>query len=145
MRYIPVNSTFIKSIGHDPITNTLSVVFNNRVAYFYRDVPEEVFDRFLVAESTGRFFNQKIRDKYDSFELEGIELFHKGMDESIDFLLDAFSCLLSFSKFPKPPDPAKIFVDGKIVLEYGCVKKRTKNAKNNAKNNTKNNTKKKKK
>jgi len=93
MKYISVSSTNLSDIGHDPVTHTLSVVFKGRTAYFYPGVPVEVFDRFVAAESKGRFFNAEVKDKYASFTLEDIELFPAGTQAALTEAHDAVSKL----------------------------------------------------
>ena len=93
MKYIPVESTNLTDIAHDATTNTLSVVFKGRTAYFYPGVPVEVFDRFVAAESKGRFFNAEVKDKYAFFTLEGIELFPSGTQDALNAAHDAISKL----------------------------------------------------
>lgn len=93
MKYIAVSSTNLSDIGHDATTNTLSVIFKGRSAYFYPGVPVEVYDRFVAAESKGRFFNAEVKDKYAFFVLEDIELFPAGTQEALNVAHDAVSKL----------------------------------------------------
>jgi hypothetical protein len=60
----PVVSTSIASIGFDADNETLEVEFVNASVYRYRDVDEDVYERFLAAPSKGTFFNEHIRDAY---------------------------------------------------------------------------------
>lgn len=50
----PVESSAIRSIGHDPQTNTLEVEFASGHVYIYSDVSAEQFTDFLSAGSKGK-------------------------------------------------------------------------------------------
>jgi len=63
-------STVIRCFDYDPEDQALTVTFTTGRVYCYRDVPPETVDRFRAAFSKGRFFNARIRDKYDFTELE---------------------------------------------------------------------------
>jgi hypothetical protein len=58
----PVVSTSIASVGFDTDDGTLEVEFAGGSVYRYRNVEEDVYDRFLTAPSKGAFFNEHIRD-----------------------------------------------------------------------------------
>jgi hypothetical protein len=45
-------------------SGTLTVVFNRRGTYEYDAVPAPTFFSFMLASSTGRFFNDRIRGKF---------------------------------------------------------------------------------
>lgn len=68
-------STVIRRFAYDPARRALDVEFVSGRRYRYRDVPEEVVERFRAAFSKGRFFNAHIRDIYafDEAELEAAE------------------------------------------------------------------------
>lgn len=51
-------------IGYDQQNNTLSILFHSGKRYNYDNVPAEVFDDFLAADSKGRFFNSEIDNLY---------------------------------------------------------------------------------
>jgi hypothetical protein len=58
-------STSIRKSEYDPESNVLSVWFvasGNR--YDYEDVPAEVYAEFRNAFAKGRFFNDRIRDRF---------------------------------------------------------------------------------
>jgi len=71
---IPVDSSLIKQIGYDG--ETLRVQFNDKKTgaggkfYDYRDVPENIYDDLLSAESVGKFFHANIKGKYQTFAVE---------------------------------------------------------------------------
>jgi hypothetical protein len=52
----PVVSRSIASIGYDPQRRVLDVEFQSGAIYRYLQVPREVANRFLEAESKGRYF-----------------------------------------------------------------------------------------
>ena len=48
----------------------MEVQFTKGAVYRYKDVPEEVFDELLKAESVGKFFFAKIKGKFECEEVE---------------------------------------------------------------------------
>jgi hypothetical protein len=60
----PVVSSSIASIGFEPDDSILEVEFVGGSVYRYRNVDEDVYDRFLIASSKGAFFNEQIKDAY---------------------------------------------------------------------------------
>jgi hypothetical protein len=62
-------STVIRSFDYLPALNALDVEFVSGRRYRYRDVPQEVAEAFRSAFAKGRFFNARIRDRYDCSEL----------------------------------------------------------------------------
>ncbi len=60
----PVQSSTIKSIGHDPTTNTLHVEFHNGGIYHYHGVPASAHVGLMDAKSIGAHFMKHIRDHY---------------------------------------------------------------------------------
>ena len=65
MDRIPVVSSNVKSVGYDPAESVLEVEFNSGALYQYYDVPEEVYNDFMVAASKGKFLWNHIRDVYE--------------------------------------------------------------------------------
>jgi hypothetical protein len=64
-----VESSQVKSVGHDPEQNHLHVEFHGfggrkPSVYRYTDVPADVHKAFMESESKGRFLNQNIKGKY---------------------------------------------------------------------------------
>ena len=53
-----VISSNIKSVGFD--NGILEVEFNSGAVYQYADVPKEIFDGIMSAESVGKFVNEKV-------------------------------------------------------------------------------------
>jgi len=60
----PVNSTNIVSVGYDDPTNTLDVEFYSGTLYRYADVPRNVYERLISAESVGSFFQQNVKKTF---------------------------------------------------------------------------------
>jgi lysyl-tRNA synthetase class 2 len=59
-----VNSTAIREIDYDAASAKLLVRFVSGERYVYVGVPAEVCRSFVDAESKGRFFHARIRDRY---------------------------------------------------------------------------------
>ena len=62
MKLNEVVSSNIKSIGYGE--GTLVIEYLGSTQYEYYDVPQEVYDELVKAESKGRFVNQNIKGKY---------------------------------------------------------------------------------
>ena len=58
--------SLVEALGH----YGLAVEFVSGRRYLYREVPEEVAERFRGAFAKGRFFNARIRDRYPCEPLE---------------------------------------------------------------------------
>ncbi len=58
----PVESSHIDAIGHH--RGDLIIRFSGGKRYAYKDVPKDVHDDMLKAESVGRFFQSKIKGIY---------------------------------------------------------------------------------
>jgi KTSC domain len=65
-----VQSTAIEQVAYDPKAHVLKAKFreSGRI-YAYRDVPQELYDGLLFADSLGAYFNAHIRDNFDCEEL----------------------------------------------------------------------------
>lgn len=59
-----VTSSSLASIGYSPKQATLEVEFKHGTIYRYLDVPADVFEALLAAESKGTFFNHAVKDCY---------------------------------------------------------------------------------
>lgn len=60
----PVSSSNISSIGYDANTQTLEVEFNNGNIYQYFDVPQNLYDGLMAADSKGQFLSTQIKGNY---------------------------------------------------------------------------------
>jgi hypothetical protein len=63
---IKVESSNIDKVGYDE--NTLYVLFKNGGFYRYKNVEIEKYDKFLIAESQGKFLNTEIKKGGYEFE-----------------------------------------------------------------------------
>ncbi len=61
MKREPVESSNIRSIGHDPATKTLEVEFLNGTVYQYHDVDADKHAALMKADSVGGHFNAHIK------------------------------------------------------------------------------------
>jgi hypothetical protein len=60
-----VQSSALEQISYDPCSQTLRATFRDcGRTYAYDDVPEEVYDGLLFADSLGAYFNAHIRDQF---------------------------------------------------------------------------------
>jgi hypothetical protein len=64
MRRVPVSSSVVAEIGYDLSEQMLEVKFRSGRTYRYFGVPSSVHDEFLLCESKGRYFNERVRDAY---------------------------------------------------------------------------------
>lgn len=63
-----VESDVIHAVGYDEEIRVLEIIFNNGRIYQYRDVPREVFEGLMAAESKGNYFQENVRDEFDFWE-----------------------------------------------------------------------------
>ena len=70
MQTVPVHSTMIAEIGHDPYTNILEVRFHNGRIYHHFMVPRYEYEALMSAESIGAYFNRVIRPHYRSTRID---------------------------------------------------------------------------
>lgn len=59
-----VQSSAIASIGYDKDDATLEVRFNSGRPNNFAGVSPEVYTKFMESNSKGRFFNEKIKNRY---------------------------------------------------------------------------------
>jgi len=57
----PVDSSSIRSLGHDETTGKLHVEFSSGAVYEYSGVDRAMFDTLLASKSIGKAFAQTIR------------------------------------------------------------------------------------
>lgn len=70
MQRTPVESTVLRSIGYDAEQRILEIEFVSDDVYRYFVVPRSVHAALMAAESPGRYFNQTIRERYPSRQVE---------------------------------------------------------------------------
>ena len=61
---VVIKSTNLKSAIYETGTKTLTVTFNNGSIYEYYELPWEIFTKFRMSESQGKFFNTSISRTY---------------------------------------------------------------------------------
>ena len=59
-----IESSNIKKTTFDTESKKLITEFNNGLIYEYEDVPHQIYTKFRMAESQGKFFNTEISKKY---------------------------------------------------------------------------------
>jgi aspartokinase-like uncharacterized kinase len=59
-----IKSSNIKKTEYDTETKKLVVEFNNGFKYEYDDVPHQMYTKFRMAESQGKFFNTEISKNF---------------------------------------------------------------------------------
>ena len=59
-----IKSSNIKSAEYDTETKDLVVEFNSGAKYKYNNVPHQVYTKFRLAESQGKFFTTDIAKQY---------------------------------------------------------------------------------
>ena len=64
---VPVESSMIQAVGYDPKTHILEVVFNSGQTYCYDDVPPEVHQELMTADSKGRYMRAAIIGMYPDY------------------------------------------------------------------------------
>lgn len=69
MQRQPVTSSNIMEIGYDERSQTLEIAFHSGGIYQYSNVPDSVFRDLMDASSHGAYFQQHIRDKYQTVKL----------------------------------------------------------------------------
>lgn len=64
MNRVVVASDMMSSVGYDSSSAVLEVEFRNGSVYEYLDVPRDHYDALLAAPSKGRYFNARLRGKF---------------------------------------------------------------------------------
>lgn len=59
-----IKSSNLKKSEYDTDKKTMIVEFNNGFRYEYSDVPHEIYTRFRMSESQGKYFSSEISKKY---------------------------------------------------------------------------------
>jgi hypothetical protein len=65
-----VESDVIHAVGYDPEIDLLEIIYNDGRIYQYRDVPPEVYQGLMSAESKGRYFHENIRDEFSYWQMD---------------------------------------------------------------------------
>jgi hypothetical protein len=69
MERLPIQSANIASLGYDAETQTLEVEFLNGHVFQYFNVPADIYNGFLEAESKGLYFSISIKGYYGYVKL----------------------------------------------------------------------------
>lgn len=71
MRMIEVkDSTMLKAVGYNPVTQTLRAVFNGGRTYDYFEVSRKVYEQLLDNRSKGRYMRSLIINQYPYQEVK---------------------------------------------------------------------------
>lgn len=70
MRMTPVDSSAIASAGYDEAKRLLRLEYKSGRIYDYFNVPPEIYEDVLNADSAGEFVNLEIKPNYDCSEVE---------------------------------------------------------------------------
>ena len=69
MNLVTVDSSMVHAVGYDAEAEELEVIFTSGKIYRYRDVPADVYDRLLKADSKGQFMNAFVIDVYPDYQV----------------------------------------------------------------------------
>lgn len=61
---VVIESSNINGANYHTETKVLTITFKNGSIYEYEDIPWEVFTKFRMNESQGKYFNANISKKY---------------------------------------------------------------------------------
>jgi hypothetical protein len=65
-----VQSSALEQVSYDEAAYTLCATFRESGrTYIYREVPQELYDGLIFADSLGGYFNAYIRDHYEFREI----------------------------------------------------------------------------
>ena len=59
-----VDSTLIKSVEYDDITEDLTLTFQDGGVYVHRDVPRKIYRGLMEAKSKGAYYHKRIKGQY---------------------------------------------------------------------------------
>jgi len=68
IRRISLESSLARSIGYDTINEVLEIELVNGGVWQYFDVPEEIYQELMTADSKGRYFLNEIKDVYEEWQ-----------------------------------------------------------------------------
>ena len=62
---VKVESSNISAVGYDMSFGSLIVEYKSGAKYQYKEVPYEVYENLIKAESKGRFINENVKGKFE--------------------------------------------------------------------------------
>ncbi len=62
---VEINSANLTSATYNTESKDLSIVFKNNSIYEYSKVPWDIFTKFRMTESQGKFFTTNIKNNYE--------------------------------------------------------------------------------
>jgi hypothetical protein len=68
--HVHIESSNLKEAIYETDVKKLTLVFNSNRKYEYSEVPWEIFTKFRMAESQGKFFNTDINKKFSYKEVK---------------------------------------------------------------------------
>ena len=60
----PVNSSNLRSVGYNPMTETLIIQFHSGHIYEYYHVPQHIYEGLIFAPSKGKYHHRYIKNSY---------------------------------------------------------------------------------
>jgi hypothetical protein len=66
-----VDSSMMTAVDYDDDSAELDITFVGGKTYRYSEVPPDVYDELVEAESKGEFFNRRIKDRFVYSEVVG--------------------------------------------------------------------------
>ena len=66
MTHVPVKSSHIATVAYDAPTKVMEIKFTNGDLHRFENVPPEVHQRLISAESVGTFFHKYVRPNFTS-------------------------------------------------------------------------------
>jgi hypothetical protein len=64
MQLVPLESSTLASAGYDPALRRMEIQFHTGERYLYFQVPPQIYQRLMRAESKGAWFNRNIRNRF---------------------------------------------------------------------------------
>jgi hypothetical protein len=64
MKWVPVESSVFDAVAYSSGNHLLCLKFRSGAVYCYFDFPVAQYGEFLSADSLGRYFGRKIRDRF---------------------------------------------------------------------------------
>jgi KTSC domain len=65
-----IESQCVADVSYDPLDSSMTIQFQQRGTYKYKDVPVDVYVDFETSGSRGQYFNNYIRNTYSYERIE---------------------------------------------------------------------------